>query len=298
MSGGILPRARHRRSLARRRPTAFVATLALVLGVVAAAGFTAPAANAKVVGATTTQLVASPPSSTFGHSVTFTATVTPVSPAIGVPTGNVTFKVDGVQVSTRTLSGGTASIATTSLAGGAHTISAGYSGDADFNASLASINYTVGCGTTITGAHGVVITSPGSTTCLNHATISGSVTVSSGAAIDIENSTVTGSLTAASTPGQIRICGSTFGGSVTVANAQALVVIGDPGEGCAANVIHGTLLLQNNTHGVRAVGNLVGNLVATNNSGPGAYPGDPTLISSHVPPTRSTTRTPCCSTRR
>ena len=284
MSGGILPRARHRRSSARRRPTAFVATLALVLGVVAAAGFTAPAANAKVVGATTTQLVASPPSSTFGQSVTFTATVTPVSPAIGVPTGNVTFKVDGVQVSTRTLSGGTASIATTSLAGGAHTISAGYSGDADFNASSASINYTVGCGTTITGAHGVVITSPGSTTCLNHATISGSVTVSSGAAIDIENSTVTGSLTAASTPGQIRICGSTFGGSVTVANAEALVVIGDPGEGCAANVIHGTLLLRNNTHGVRAVGNLVGNLVATNNSGPGAYPGDPTLISSHVPP--------------
>jgi hypothetical protein len=40
-------------------------------------------------------------------------------------------------------------------------------------------------------------------------------------------------------------------------------------ERCAVNPVSGTLLLSNNTHGVEAIGNTVGALGATGNSGPG-----------------------------
>ena len=77
-------------------------------------------------------------SSVYGQSVTFTATVSPVSPATGTPTGTVTFIVDSgtpsaLSEGTVNLSGGVASITLNNLSAGVpHTIDASYSGDGNF----------------------------------------------------------------------------------------------------------------------------------------------------------------------
>jgi hypothetical protein len=75
--------------------------------------------------------------SILGQSVTFTATVSAVAPGAGAPTGTVQFKIDGSNFGAPVaLSGGSASSgATTSLAVGARSITAEYSGDTNFNAS-------------------------------------------------------------------------------------------------------------------------------------------------------------------
>ena len=103
------------------------------------------------VTATTTGLSASPASpSTFGASVTFTATVTP-SGGSGTPTGTVTFKDGSATLGTPTLSGGIATF-TTSLSGGSHSITAAYGGDSSFSGSTSStLPYTVNAAGTTTG---------------------------------------------------------------------------------------------------------------------------------------------------
>jgi len=73
------------------------------------------------------------PSSTFGQTVTFTATVRP-SVGAGTPTGGVQFTVDGVGVGgLRTLNvQGRATYATAALSAGPHTVTATYSGSLIF----------------------------------------------------------------------------------------------------------------------------------------------------------------------
>ena len=67
-----------------------------------------------------------------------TATVAPVAPGAGTPTGTVTFSVDGSAVGSATLSNGTATLAYTVPSGKTHQIAATYSGDTDFTGSSAS----------------------------------------------------------------------------------------------------------------------------------------------------------------
>jgi autotransporter-associated beta strand protein len=86
---------------------------------------------------TTTQLVGSPPSVTYGQPVTFTATVT--GQGAGTPTGNVTFKLGGTTLGTSVLNGAGVATFTTSpfqLPGGQdQTITAVYNGDGNHNSS-------------------------------------------------------------------------------------------------------------------------------------------------------------------
>ena len=80
--------------------------------------------------------------SVFGQSVTFTATVAPVAPATGTPTGTVSFFDGGNAIagcSNIALSGGQAQCATTALSVGSHTITAQYSGNTNLNASSGSL---------------------------------------------------------------------------------------------------------------------------------------------------------------
>jgi hypothetical protein len=88
---------------------------------------------------TTTSVTSSQNPSTFGQSVTFTATVTPVAPGGGTPTGTVTFLDGGSPIGTATLSGGQATFTTSALATGSHTITTSYGGDANFNGSTGSL---------------------------------------------------------------------------------------------------------------------------------------------------------------
>jgi hypothetical protein len=83
---------------------------------------------------TTTTLTSSLNPSLVGQAITFTATV---SSTAGIPPNGetITFKNDSVFFGTASLSGGVASLTTSSLAAGIYTITATYGGDANFAAS-------------------------------------------------------------------------------------------------------------------------------------------------------------------
>lgn len=90
--------------------------------------------------ASSTTLTSSANPSTFGQPVTFTAAVTSTG---GTPTGNVTFNSDGNPLSTAALVGGQATMTTSALPTGNHTISAYYAGDPNFLTSSATLTQTV-----------------------------------------------------------------------------------------------------------------------------------------------------------
>lgn len=73
-------------------------------------------------------------------NVTFTATLTAVSPGSGTPTGTVQFYADGAPLgSPIALVGGVAGISTSSLSSGTHAISDQYTGDGNFFGSTGSL---------------------------------------------------------------------------------------------------------------------------------------------------------------
>ena len=90
---------------------------------------TAPAGVA-VTSPTVTAILASAATVNFGQSLTFTATVSELAPGAATPTGGtVTFSDQGAVIGTSPLEDGVATLATTTLAPGLHTIRASYSGD-------------------------------------------------------------------------------------------------------------------------------------------------------------------------
>ena len=97
-----------------------------------------------------TSLITSLNPSALGQAVTFSATVKPAS-GTGTPTGTVTFNHGATVLGTGTLSGGTATFTTSALTGGTHSITAVYSGDANFAGSTSPIlTQTVNKGTSST----------------------------------------------------------------------------------------------------------------------------------------------------
>ncbi len=89
--------------------------------------------------ATTTTLTTSPNPSGPGQAVTLTATVRPVPPATGVADGTVTFKDGATVLGTTTLNAaGVATFSISTLAGGAHSLTAAYSGSDNFAASTSA----------------------------------------------------------------------------------------------------------------------------------------------------------------
>jgi hypothetical protein len=84
--------------------------------------------------ATTTTLVSSLNPSSFGQSVTLTATVSP-----SLPNGEtVTFYNSGVSIGAGTTSGGIATLTTSSLPAGSDSVTAAYAGDANYVGSTSS----------------------------------------------------------------------------------------------------------------------------------------------------------------
>jgi hypothetical protein len=90
---------------------------------------------------TTTALTSSVNPSNFGQSVTFTASVTPQFS--GTVKGSVTFYDGTTVLKTMALSGGVAKFTTSTLTSGAHSITATYNGNANFDGSSASLTQTV-----------------------------------------------------------------------------------------------------------------------------------------------------------
>jgi hypothetical protein len=99
--------------------------------------------NQTVNQAATRTTVTGPASSFVGQPVTFTATIVPLAPGGGIPTGLVQFRINGVNApgGLKTLVNGQASYTTNSLSVGNHIISAQYHGDANFRPSSGSMTH-------------------------------------------------------------------------------------------------------------------------------------------------------------
>src|SRR3989449_947962 len=119
---------------------------------------------------TSTSLTSTPNPSTTGQAVTLTATVSPVPPATGVPTGTVTFRDGATALGTVTLVNGSASLNVTTLAVGSHSLTAAFNGNATFAASTSAVlTQTVNAGNSSTSL----------TSSLNPSTAGQTVTLSS-----------------------------------------------------------------------------------------------------------------------
>lgn len=117
--------------------------------------------------ASSTTLASSAPSTRFGESVTFTASVASVAPGGGVVDGSVDFVIDGGAPVTVALSAGQSTLTRSDLAVGSHTVAATYTGSTDFLAS----------NTTLAGGHQVIRsdTELSVTSSLNPSTLGDSV---------------------------------------------------------------------------------------------------------------------------
>ena len=90
---------------------------------------------------TGTTVTSSANPSVSGQSVTFTATVTPAASAPATPGGTVQFVVDSSNFGGPVpVSGGVAQLSTSSLGVGNHSVTAQYSGDANFNSSNGALS--------------------------------------------------------------------------------------------------------------------------------------------------------------
>ncbi|MBP3956537.1 Ig-like domain repeat protein [Gemmata sp. G18] len=87
---------------------------------------------------TTLTVVSSDPTTAFGEAVTFTATITPVAPGAGAPTGSVSFFDGATLLGAGTLSAGVATLTTSTLSGGSHTVTAVYGGDTNYAGSTSA----------------------------------------------------------------------------------------------------------------------------------------------------------------
>ncbi len=216
---------------------------------------------------TTTSLGSASSTSRLGDPVTFTATVSVVSPGGGTPDGTVQFKDGTLNVgSPRTLVNGVASLTLPRLAGGVHSITAEYSGAPNYNPSTSPVRtHTVTCDRMITGTVASVI-APAGTTCLSGATVTGSVTAAAGATVSVVNTKIGTIFKAKDTPAAIWVCGSTIG-DIEIARATGFLILGDIAEeGCAANTVKGSVELFANTAGLVLANNVVGSGVKVNSN--------------------------------
>jgi hypothetical protein len=100
---------------------------------------------------TTTTVSSSNNPSVSGQSVTFTASVAPVAPGTGTPTGTVDFADGTTSLGSVTLdSAGNASVTTSALSAGTHTINGAYNGDANFSGSQGIVAQAVNSGAATT----------------------------------------------------------------------------------------------------------------------------------------------------
>src|SRR5580692_735997 len=169
--------------------TSVVFSLASCTGI--CADFAIDAANLNTAPQTLVSLVSSLSPSALGQAVTFTATVKPAVGS-GTPTGAVTFKEGAGVLGVGTLSGGIAAVTTSGLGGGPHSITALYSGDANFTGSTSPVlTQTVSKGTSsiaVTSSNNpssrgaaVIFTATVTTSAVPKAT--GSVTFQDGASV-------------------------------------------------------------------------------------------------------------------
>ncbi|MDI9849627.1 Ig-like domain repeat protein, partial [Rhodoblastus sp. 17X3] len=216
------------------------------------------AGNPQVVnkGNVSTTLTASQNPAGLGQSVTLTVTIAAISPATGTPTGAVTFLDGGAAIGTGALTGGTASLTTSSLAVGNHTITISYGGDGKFNAgtgSLAGNPLVVGKGAATVGVTSSLPSASSGQTVTFTATVS---------AVAPASGTPTGAVTFLDGGAPIG-AGSLAGGIATISTAAlapgshtiTASYAGDSNFGAAAGALSGSQVVNQGGSQVAVVAN-------------------------------------------
>ena len=229
---------------------------------------------------TSTGLSSSNNRSPFGQAVTFTARVSVAAPGAGIPTGAVDFAdTNGAPLGTGTLGQAnraiSATLKTSSLTSGAHTITGTYRGDARFASSTSQMTQTVTC-TVISGTRQGALTITGST-CLQGATVNGAVTVAAGGSLAADHSTLNGNLTSNGATA-VRLCTSKVNGTVSLTKTTGFILIGDGADSddvgaapCDGNTINGAVSVVNSSGSVELGGNSVSGAVSlSGGTGPAA----------------------------
>ena len=183
---------------------------------------------------TATVVTAAPNPSLNGQPVTFTATVSAVTPGTGTPTGTVTFMDGSTSLSTGGLGNGTATFSTSSLPAALHNIAAVYGGDTNFTGGTAAtlvqqVQYPTSAGlvssaTSVT--FGTVVTF--TATITDTTTPAGNVTFLDGAnplAVSPLDSSGTATFSTSSLPGGTHTIGMIFGGVTTWATSSAATLL-------------------------------------------------------------------------
>jgi hypothetical protein len=196
--------------------------------------------------ATTDTLSSSANPAVWGQAVTFTATVAPVSPGAGTPTGSVTFMDGTTSLGSSSLSSGKATLTLANLAVGSHSITAVYQGSTGYASStssalaqtinpagttdtLSSSSDPDNAGQAVTFTDALAVVNPGSgtpsgsVTFLDGGTALGTVSLSNGqAALTLSNLCVgTHSITAAYS-GNVDYQNSTSSAVSQVVNGSSL----------------------------------------------------------------------------
>jgi hypothetical protein len=216
---------------------------------------------------TTTALSSSANPSSFGQSVAFTATISPVPDG-----GTVQFSIDGNVVGAPAPVDATTGRATgpviASLLPGSHTIGAAYSGDPNFSPSTDSLVQMVNCSTKLVAdVPGDLPVAAGTCTSAGAITVNGNITIQAGGALFLNGTTVHGGITSTEAAGaaELALCGSLVDGAVTVMNSSGFVLLGDGGEdGCPANSLHGSVTIAQNRAGFEVSGNSIAGSMTVN----------------------------------
>jgi hypothetical protein len=225
---------------------------------------------------TSTVVTSSASSPAFGEPVTFTATVSALPPGAGAPTGTVQFKDGTANLGPpQPLTSNTAIFTYSGLTAGTHAIIAVYTGDTNYNASTSPALFPiVTCDRTITGLADRVIVSATGSTCIDNASVEGTLSIPAGAKVSITNSEIAGSLNSDGAA-LLAICGSSVGGSVNVSNSTGFVLLGDPGRACLGNRFKNGVTLSSNQSGLMLGGNFIKtNVNVTGTRGAGPLPQD------------------------
>ncbi len=149
--------------------------------------------------ATNTQVVSSPAAPVTGQPVTLTAPVTPSSGAAQLPTGTLTFSVNGTPVTCQSpavLNTSNPPVASCTLPdglpGGSDVLQATYPGDPWYAASIGSLSLTVGQAASVTSV--AVTTSTGSTAPVSGQTLKFTVTTAAAPSTPADTDTPTGTV--------------------------------------------------------------------------------------------------------
>ena len=189
-----------------------------------------PPGSSTAAAATTTTLTASAASAAAGQSVTLTASV--ASTATGTPTGTVTFYDGATALGTGTLAQGTATFSSSSLAAGAHSLTAQYGGDSTFAASTsAAVAFTVNAAA---AADFAIAVSPGAASVAagQTATTTIALTPSGGfsGAVTLSCSGLPAGTSCSFAPASITLNGAPASSTLTIATVARVALLAVPGE--------------------------------------------------------------------